>query len=96
MKARLDEELLDLAEAKLHHRFVDSSNPVVQLRACIFYLSTRGASRGYGRQGSADTKVRQYDAPRAEPVGRFDASRLTIDELRALEALHAKARGVEF
>jgi hypothetical protein len=94
-KANLDEELLDLAEAKLHHRLVDSSNPAVQVRACIFYLSTRGSSRGYGRQGSGENKKSKTTTPPPTPDRSFDPSRLSVDELRTLEALHAKARGIE-
>lgn len=92
-KERIEHEKLDMAEALLFRRMKDESQPFVQLRAIIFYLSTRGASRGYGLRAAVKVNVRPSNTPKNKATDvKVDFSHLPEAKRRWLDEAMAEAR----
>lgn len=80
------EGLLDVAESKMINAIAKGDGNMVR-----FYLERHGAHRGYGKKTE---HTGAGGGPIKHQVTAFDPSKLSIEDLRALKALKAKA-GVE-
>lgn len=74
------DEMKDIAELKLYE-LVEHGN----LDAIKFYLSRQGRDRGYGDKLELDAGIKAEVAP------TWDLSKLSVEELKALEQLSRKA-----
>lgn len=82
-RARIKEDNCDLAETKLLTSIKDGN-----LTATIFYLKTQGKERGY-------IEGRELSGPGGGPIQvtpTIDASKLSLDEQKALRQMILKAR----
>jgi hypothetical protein len=84
VEAEIVEELADVAEAKLLEGIKRGDFPNVK-----FYLENKARNRGYGRNLELTGAKGQAIAVTAQPA--MDYSKLTVAELRQLEAIMAKA-----
>lgn len=84
-KVEIEFEKLDIAETVVVRRMLSDANPVLQLRAAMFYLTRRGAARGYSKgRGASATKFRIEES--------IDASALSPEERQTFEELLAKVK----
>lgn len=77
---RIEHERLDLAESVLVKRLTDERSGHLQLQATMFYLRTKGASRGYSEKQILATAP---DQP-LEIKSQVNWDSLPVDALRAL------------
>ena len=79
-----DEQTLDLAESKMITAIKNDDFQMIR-----FYLERKGRHRGYGHK-------QEISGPNGGPIPvdmpTIDVSKLSLDERKALLALHAKAK----
>ena len=86
-KKGIEQRHLDVAETIIVKRMTSPNNLAQQLRAAIYYLQTKGASRGYGRGRLTTHK----SDPHPESKRVLDFSRLSNVEQETFKYLLEKA-----
>ena len=85
------DERLDVAEAGLLKFLSDSKNPVLQLKACEFYLLTKGKKRGYTKQ--TEVVGKDGGAVQTKTTFAIDLSNCTPEDIATLEQAALMAVG---